>query len=246
MAMESDSGEPRFIHHDTPPVMSNNVLDNPIWHALAGPHCRHALGRGLARHYLRDIAPFSAIAEASAAAYADLAADLPVTTEARLLRTQVEPLPKGWEEVRRFTLLQMVAQRPPEEDVELSAEVLSQRDAPAMMDLVAATDPGPFARRTPLLGSYIGIRDGHRLLAMAGERMRVPGYVELSAICVHPEARGKGYAAALTQQLMRRAFAQGEQPFLHVRPDNGPAVALYERLGFETRRELVMMWRRPM
>ena len=242
--MESDSGELVFIDHDTPPLMSINILDNPIWHALAGPHCRHALGRGLARHYLRDIAPFSAIAEASAAAYADLAADLPVGTEARVLRPQVEPLPKGWEEIRCFTLLQMVAQRSPEE-VELSAEALSPGDAPAMMDLVAATEPGPFARRTPLLGSYLGIRDGHRLVAMAGERMRVPGHVELSAICVHPEARGKGYAAALTQELMRRAFAQGERPFLHVRPDNGPAVALYKRLGFETRRELVMQWRRP-
>jgi len=206
--------------------MTINPLDNPIWHALEGPHGRHALGRGLARHYPRDIAPFSAIAEA------------------RLLRPQVEPLPKGWEEIRHFTLLQMVAQRPPEEG-ELSAAVLSQGDAPAMMDLVAATEPGPFARRTPLLGSYLGIRDGHRLMAMAGERMRVPGHVELSAICVHPEARGKGYAAALTQELMRRAFAQGERPFLHVRPDNGPAIALYRRLGFETRRELVMMWRRP-
>jgi ribosomal protein S18 acetylase RimI-like enzyme len=224
--------------------MTIDLLDNPIWHALAGPHCRHALGRGLARHYARDIAPFSAIAEASAAAYADLADDLPVGSEARLLRPQVDPLPEGWEEIRRFTLLQMVAQRPPEEE-ELSAAALSQSDAPAMLDLVAATEPGPFARRTPVLGSYLGIRDGHRLVAMAGERMRVPGYVELSAICVHPEARGKGYAAALTQQLMRRAFAQGERPFLHVRPDNEPAVALYRRLGFEARRELVMQWRRP-
>lgn len=242
--MESDSGETVFIHHDTRPLMSNNVLDNPVWHALAGPHCRHALGRGLARHYLRDIAPFSAIAEASAAAYADLAADLPVNTEARLLRPQVEPLPNGWEEIRRFTLLQMVAQRAPEK-VEVPAEVLSQGDVPAMMELVAATEPGPFARRTPLLGSYLGTRDGRHLLAMAGERMRVPGHVELSAICVHPEARGRGYAAALAQELMRRAFALGERPFLHVRPDNEPAVALYKRLGFETRAELVMLWRRP-
>jgi ribosomal protein S18 acetylase RimI-like enzyme len=224
--------------------MTINVLDNPIWHALAGPHGRHALGRGLARHYPRDIAPFSAIAEASAAAYADLADDLPAGTEARLLRPQVEPLPQGWEELRRWPLLQMVAERPPEE-AELSAAVLSQDDAPAMMDLVAATEPGPFARNTPLLGSYLGIRDGHRLVAMAGERLRVPGHVELSAICVHPEARGKGYAAALTQELMRRAFARGERPFLHVRPDNGPAIALYRRLGFEPRRELVMHWRRP-
>ena len=81
--------------------MTINLLDNPIWHALEGPHCRHALGRGLARHYPRDIAPFSAIVEASSAAYSDLAGDLPVGTEARLLRPQVEPLPKGGEPVSR-------------------------------------------------------------------------------------------------------------------------------------------------
>src|SRR5215468_9795002 len=102
--------------------MTINLLDNPIWHALEGPHCRHAVGRGLARRYPRDIAPFSAIAEASSAAYSDLADDLPAGNEARLLRPQVEPLPTGWEEISRWPLLQMVAQRPPAE-VELSTEV---------------------------------------------------------------------------------------------------------------------------
>lgn len=43
-------------------------LDNPVWHALTGPHANVALGRGAARHYPRDIAPFSAIAEPTAAA----------------------------------------------------------------------------------------------------------------------------------------------------------------------------------
>ena len=224
--------------------MTINVLDNPVWHALDGPHRVHALGRGLARHYPRDMAPFSAIAEPSAAAYADLAADLPAGTEARLFRPDVEPLPDGWQEISCFPMLQMVATRPPEE-TDLPAAVLSEADAPAMVDLVAATEPGPFGRRTPLLGRYLGIRHGARLMAMAGERLRLPGHVELSAICVHPEARGKGYAAALTRSLMREVLAAGEVPFLHVRPDNEPAVALYRRLGFETRRELVVLWRRP-
>jgi ribosomal protein S18 acetylase RimI-like enzyme len=245
MAMESDSGEPLFITHDTSRVMTFNVLNNPVWHALEGPHRVHALGRGLARHYPRDMAPFSAIAEPSAAAYADLAAGLPAGTEVRLFRPQVEPLPDGWEEINRFSMLQMVATRQPEGGGDLEVIALSQADAPAMLDLVAATEPGPFGPRTPLLGRYLGIRHGDRLVAMAGERLRVTGHVELSAICVHPEARGKGYGAALTQSLMLRALADGEVPFLHVRPDNKPAVMLYRRLGFETRRELVVLWRRP-
>ena len=221
-----------------------NLLDNPVWHALTGPHRAHALGRGAARHYPRDVAPFSAIAEPSEQAYADLAADLPANIEARLFRPSVEPLPDGWEELDRFPLLQMVASGP-SNGADIAASLLTVADIAAMMDLVAATEPGPFGPRTPLLGRYLGIWQGGRLVAMAGERLRVPGHVELSAICVHPEARGKGYAAALTTRLIQRAFEDGEVPFLHVRPDNVGAVALYRRLGFETRRELVVLWRRP-
>lgn len=242
--MESDSGEPCFIHHVTPRAMPIKVLDNPVWHALTGAHRGHALGRGLARHYPRDIAPFSAIAEPGAEAYADLACGLAAGTEARLFRPHVEPLPNGWEEVNCFPMLQMVARRPPE-PVTSPVTELSLADTADMLELVEATQPGPFGARTPVLGRYLGIRDGDRLVAMAGERLRVPGHVELSAICVHPDARGQGYGAMLTRALMQRSFADNEVPFLHVRPDNHAAVALYRRLGFETERELVVLWRRP-
>ena len=141
-------------------------------------------------------------------------------------------------------MLQMVASRAPT-IADVSTVALTPADAPAMLDLVAATQPGPFGRRTPLLGQYLGIHHDGRLVAMAGERLRLPGYVELSAICVHPEARGRGHAAALTGALMRRAVADGLVPFLHVRPENEAAVELYRRLGFATRRELVVSWRRP-
>jgi predicted GNAT family acetyltransferase len=224
--------------------MSINLLDNPVWHALVGPHSTHAIGRGAARHYPRDIAPFSAIAESSEQAYADLASDLPAHTEARLFRPATEPLPEAWQELDRFPMLQMVADKVSTR-YDRTVSMLSVTDVPAMLDLVAATKPGPFGSRTPLLGRYFGVWHGDRLVAMAGERLRVPGYVELSAICVHPKARGKGYAAALTRHLIRLAFEGGETPFLHVRPDNVAAVALYERLGFAMRRELVVLWRRP-
>jgi len=143
--MESDSGEPSFIHHVTPRLMAINTLDNPVWHALTGPHGVHAVGRGKARHYPRDMAPFSAIAEPSDEAYADLAADLPAGTEARLFRPDVEPLPDGWEETSRFPMLQMVASRAPT-ITDVSTTVLTQADAPAMLDLVAATARAPAGR----------------------------------------------------------------------------------------------------
>ncbi|MBS0521845.1 MAG: GNAT family N-acetyltransferase [Proteobacteria bacterium] len=225
--------------------MSINVLDNPVWHSLAGPHRQHAHQRPLASHYPRDMAPFSAIADASAAAYADLALDLPPGTEARLFRPSHEPLPEGWQETGVFPMLQMVAVAAPSDECAEPPVALSPADAPAMLELVEIANPGPFEPRTPLLGHYIGIRDGDRLVAMAGERLRPPGHVELSAICVHPEARGRGYARRLTLALMRRALARGEVPFLHVRPDNVAAASLYQALGFTVRREIVVLWRRP-
>jgi ribosomal protein S18 acetylase RimI-like enzyme len=224
--------------------MPINPLDNPVWHALAGPHRAYAIGRGLALHYPRDMAPFSAIAEPSAKAYADLAADLPPKTEGRLFRPGKEALPDGWEELDAFPMLQMIATDVPASS-DAIATALSAGDLPAMMDLVAVAKPGPFGPRTPAMGRYLGIRHDGRLVAMAGERLRVPGHVELSAICVHPDARGRGHGATLTVALMRLASDGGEVPFLHVRPENAGAVALYEKLGFRTRRELVVLWRRP-
>jgi ribosomal protein S18 acetylase RimI-like enzyme len=244
MAMESDSGESTFTAHVTSRLMTINILDNPVWHALVGPHRLHATGHGAARHYPRDIAPFSGILEPTEQAYADLAAGLPARTEARLFRPKEEPLPSGWDQVGRFPMLQMVATRAPDGDASATSE-LSSGDAAVMMDLVSVSQPGPFGPRTPLLGRYLGVRDGQRLFAMAGERLRVPGYVELSAICVHPDARGRGYAARLVRRLMRLAFENDEVPFLHVRSDNKPAIDLYHHLGFEIRRELMVLWRRP-
>jgi ribosomal protein S18 acetylase RimI-like enzyme len=224
-------------------------LDNPIWHALTGPHANFAIGRGAARRYPREIAPFAAIAEPGAAAYADLAADLPSGAEARLFRPDDEPVPAGWEALGSNPLPQMILesgdQLPKSLPAEARAIPLGLQDAADMLALVEMTKPGPFGPRTVELGGYLGVRDPNgRLIAMAGERMRLPGYVELSAICVHPDARGQGLGAALTLRGARAAFARGEVPFLHVWPDN-PARELYVRIGFRPRTTLWLLWRRP-
>ncbi|MGW4668758.1 GNAT family N-acetyltransferase [Streptosporangium sandarakinum] len=104
-----------------------------------------------------------------------------------------------------------------------------------MLDLVARTQPGPFWPRTCELGTYLGVRDNGTLVAMAGERLRPPGWTEISAVCTAPEARGQGHAARLVSALVARIAARGERPFLHVAGTNTGAIALYERLGFETR-----------
>jgi ribosomal protein S18 acetylase RimI-like enzyme len=223
----------------------DNPLDNPVWHALTGPHAAFALGGGLARHYPRDIAPFSAVAKPTAAAYADLAVNLP-GSEARLFRPADEPNPPGWETLSAHPIIQMVAERMATAEPAANSEIvpLGIADATEMLALVEIAKPGPFGPNTVLLGSYWGVRREDRLVAMAGERLSLPGFVELSAICVHPDARGAGLGAALTAHAARRVSERGLTPFLHVYPDN-PAKALYSRLGFSERARLWILWRRP-
>lgn len=223
-------------------------LDNPVWHALTGPHAELARGAGAARHYPRDMAPFSAIETSAPAAYADLACDLSAGLEARLFRPVEEAPPPGWAVISARPIRQMVAEATDlgaSHPQEATLRPLGPGDATEMLALAEAAKPGPFGPRTPHLGRYLGLRgpDG-RLLAMAGERFRLPGHVELSAICVHPEVRGRGLGAALTLRLAREALARGEVPFLHVFPDN-PAAGLYARLGFRDRATLWVLWHRP-
>ncbi|MEV5826476.1 GNAT family N-acetyltransferase [Spirillospora sp. NPDC052242] len=144
--------------------------------------------------------------------------------------------PPDWEPVFVLDGLQMVWDGPAPED-ERGADVveLGADRVPEMLDLAERTRPGPFWPRTPELGAYLGVRENGGLAAMAGERLRPPGWTEISAVCTVPEARGRGHAARLVRALAARVLARGERPFLHVAAVNTGAVALYERLGFAVR-----------
>jgi ribosomal protein S18 acetylase RimI-like enzyme len=218
-------------------------LDNPVWHALVGPHTDVAIGQGHARHYPRDITPFSAIAEGTATAYADLAVDLPAGTEARSFRPADEPAPHGWETVSGRPIIQMQFDnlRSPD-DPRDDLPTLGESDTKDMLELAEVAEPGPLGPHANRLGCYIGYRDGGRLLAMGGERFRVPCFVEVSGISVHPDARGTGLGSVITLHLVRSTLARGETPFLHVFPNN-PAVSLYRSLGFRGRTRLWVIWR---
>lgn len=228
--------------------MSEHLLDNPVWYALIGPHAHLALGLGAARHYPRDIAPYSAIGESTGEAHADLSMGLSPDSTVRLFRPSDEPAPSGWGLVSTRPIIQMIADLaslPDRLRGEDEVLTLGPESAAEMCELAMLTRPGPFASGTPRLGRYIGIRDMHgRLIAMAGERFCMRGHVELSAIAVHPAVRGRGFGGALAVALARAAFARGEAPFLHVYADN-PATSLYTRIGFHKRRILwVIVWRR--
>ena len=198
--------------------MAADSLDNPVWHALVGAHAGFAVGVGGARHYPRGIAPFSAIVEPTLSAYADLARDLPAGMAARLFRPRNEPTPQDWDTISAHPIIQMVFDRSGSQTPhDMPARVLSlgRDDVPDMLTLADITRPGPFALRTIELGGYVGVRQAatRRLVAMGGERFRLSSHVELSAIAVHPDARGRGLGAAVTAHLTNSALARGLVPF---------------------------------
>lgn len=118
--------------------------------------------------------------------------------------------------------------------------LVPDRDATEMRALALLTEPGPFGPATHGLGPFFGIRRAGRIVAMAGERMRIPGFAEISAVCTHPEFRGQGLSIGPTAAVAQGIAARGEIPFLHCYPSNAPALALYRRLGFVVRREMVV------
>ncbi|HKR42400.1 MAG TPA: GNAT family N-acetyltransferase [Paraburkholderia sp.] len=218
---------------------SRHILDTPIWSALTTRHGHLQQGGAFARRYHPEIAPFAAVVSDTATAWHELHGLLQPGEQARLMTLNpVEPV-QGLQADQVGMLHQMVAasRAPDSTDGTHDPAVLrlSHLDAQDMLDLATMTKPGPFARRTHETGNYIGIRERGQLIAMAGERMHIDGYVEISAVCVHDEHRGKGFGGRLVNILRREIEARGDTAFLHVRSDNQAAIGLYERLGFELR-----------
>ena len=217
-----------------------SVLDNAVWYALHGAHAHLAESTGRAARYPAAVSVFGAIDAFDDASWADLAAlDAPGPT-AVLFRGDVPAPPPGWKvafggEGNQMVLDELVPAPVPK------ARRLGADDVEQMLDLVARTRPGPFGPRTIELGAYHGVFDGDRLVAMAGERLRVPGFTEVSAVCTAPEARGRGLASGLTTLVAHDILERGEVPFLHHAHDNHDARRVYERLGFRYRRHVTFV-----
>jgi predicted GNAT family acetyltransferase len=182
------------------------------------------------------MSPFAAVVSDTTAAWQEFHQLLQPGEQARLIALNpIEPI-RGLQAEQVAVLHQMVATIRASDSVHDAAVLrLNHLDAEEMLELATEAKPGPFARRTYQMGNYIGIRDRGQLIAMAGERMHIDGYVEISAVCVRDEYRGQGLAGRLVNVLRRDIEARGDTPFLHVRSNNQAAIGLYERLGFEVR-----------
>lgn len=216
-------------------------LDNPAWTALTTHQSAIALVEGMARRFPPEMAVHGALALPMPQAWESLArlARAPVG----LFSAAPLQLPSGWTVTRHVELFQMVP-----EDTASSAALqedapevieLKESDLPEMSALYEATRPGrKICPRIQKLGIFLGIRCEDKLVAMAGLRMHLPGYREITTVATLPGFEGRGYATALVTALAERIRERNERPFLTVRTDNARAIAIYRRLGFHKRTRL--------
>jgi ribosomal protein S18 acetylase RimI-like enzyme len=229
-------------------ALPEDLFLDAVWHALNTRHRHLALVEGDACRYPADVAPFAALAKPGVSALRQLHSLLAPGESVWLMGTSYPDVPylrkEGKLECAQMVLTSELAEKP--SAIEL--ERLSSADFAAMVALTDIAFPGFFRSRTYLMGAYYGARLGGRhagaaeasagtaasapLMAMAGERLVLDGFTEISAVCTHPEHRGKGLAANLIARLATDHREQGVVSFLHVAATNARAIDLYRRLGF--------------
>lgn len=216
--------------------MSITLLDNPFWYALNSNHRHLAIWGNIAARYQPDVSFAAAMPENNTLGFDDLRSLVVIDEMIFVLGELPEDLP-DWEVSQTSQYPQMIC-----EDLKprphLEAIYLTTDDVPDMLDLVALTHPGPFLPRTIEMGKYLGLHRDGQLVAMAGERLHLTGYCEISAVCTHPDYRGRGFAGALTTMLAEIIVEREEVPFLHLSPTNDVAMKLYKKLGFQLRKEI--------
>jgi ribosomal protein S18 acetylase RimI-like enzyme len=221
-------------------ISQMQTLDNPIWHSLLTTHAHFAEIRGAARKFPREVSVLAGFPEPTRENYDSLASMMHPGERVGLFLQEPPDPPAPWAIAHSAPLLQMLCESrsaspaaPSQKQPEFIQ--LTKADVPEMLALTKLTNPGPFGTRTHEMGDYFGIRVNGTLAAMAGERLRLPGYTEVSAVCTHPDHLGHGYASALIRLLADRICNRSELPILHVLPENSRAIQVYERLGFTKR-----------
>jgi ribosomal protein S18 acetylase RimI-like enzyme len=217
-----------------------HALDNPVWHSLKTQHSGLALTAEGAARYPAAIVPFAAVGEPTTRAANQLTSLVDDAESVFVVGIAPEP-PPGWQLEPKKPVLQMICPTRRAEVPGPPVKTMTEAEVPDMVALTDLVFPGFFRQRTLEMGSYYGIYHGRRLAAMAGERMRLDGYQELSAVCTHPDYTGRRYAQRLLGVLCESAFARGFTPFLHVYADNERAIGVYRAMGFVDR-ALLPFW----
>ena len=231
-----------FFHLISRPHLNQlmeHILDNPAWNAMISHNRELALGDEETRYFPEELSPFAGLKTVTAESLNKLHAMLPAGRVAALVIAEELSIPADWKILYEVSLFQMSCENfIPGAATAHEILPLGKEHVPEMIALTRLTNPGPFAERTIDFGHYTGIFSSGKLAAMAGQRLHAFDYAEISAVCTHPEHLGKGYGSALVSSQAERIIQGGKIPFLHVKKDNTAAIKLYERLGFEIRKEV--------
>lgn len=216
-----------------------HILDNPAWNALNSGNKNLSNGNDVAKYFSKEVSPFVAISEISNENFDALYNIIQFDSYFGFVAPHDIVIPEQWQIMQAMKVLQMVydkAEIPTAPQQEFTP--LTDEHIPQMLALTQLTNPGPFDERTIDFGHYVGVFDGDKLIAMAGQRMHPAPYAEISAVCTHPDYLGGGYASKLLQYHIHRIRAASEIPFLHVKAENETAIRVYEKIGFVTRKEM--------
>lgn len=216
-------------------------LNNPVWSSLTGGNTDLAIGNDKAKRYQPGISPFVAVARHDFEHYQALRELVSPKETVAVFTTNKDLDPRPWDIVNRIDGYQMMYEGPtPDLQEEFTITKLKPQNVPAMLELTRLSPPGPFQEKTIEFGGYEGIFEGEQLIAMAGHRFHCGPYVEISAVCTHPDHTGKGYARALINNQIRQLHQEGMFPYLHVRADNTRAINIYKQMGFAIRTEMII------
>lgn len=220
--------------------IDTSELDNPMWSALNGPHRQLAVRLDDLAWYPSSIAPFVAVPHPDILPDLESAHGRGLATQAYFVGNCPKSLPDGWQAVSRSNILQLFPGGETPETGEDAGVVLGENDRHAMRQLTQIAFPDFFRERTAELGLYLGIYEADSLVAMAGERLALTGWQEISGVCTHPDFAGRGHARRLTRALLSRHRRRGIHSFLHVSEGNMAARRLYVSMGFVVRASLPM------
>jgi len=210
-------------------------LDNPAWHSLTETHARFALGNATLKRYDPGIVLFAGfnVEEKNATVQFDKVFN---AGDSFFLFDYFPSLPHNYKIETVIQCLQMVCERPVQQAITEQLVQLQQKDREEMYTLVSTVFPGYYLPDTPLMGDYFGIFKKGKLVAMAGERLRMNGLTEISAVVTHPDHQGRKHAQQLISLLDDKNLQAGNIPFLHTGAENERAIGIYELLGYTKRR----------
>lgn len=211
-------------------------LDNPAWNALTESHRAFARGDECIKLYDPAFAPFGGIRNGLDSR--EIPSGYVPENDFCYLIGEIPVLPPEYAMEKQLVCLQMIC--PERAGIEISEDIRVLGDAQAadLTDLINLVQPGYFREKTRLMGDYFGIYKDDLLVAVTGERMRMEGFTEISAVVTRPGFTGRGLAGQLVAHTVNKNLEEGQIPFLHVTEDNTRAIHLYEKLGFQTRRKM--------